>query len=85
MPCSPSSIANTLLMVSSAALDALYAAPPGRGLRAEPLEMLTIDPVAPLATTDLAKACIIMNEPVTLTRKTRSQSCGVISSRVPSG
>ncbi len=35
--------------------------------------------------TFLAKACIIMNVPVTLTPNTRSQSCGFISSRVPSG
>ena len=85
IPWVPSSIANTLLMVSTAAFDAAYAAPPGRGLRTEPVEMFTIAPGVPALTQCLAKACIIMNEPVTLTAKTLSQSGWVISSSMPSG
>src|SRR5712691_9987013 len=47
--------------------------------------MLTIAPGVPAVTQCRANACIIMNEPVTLTANTLSQSCGVISIRRPSG
>ena len=86
MPCGPSSSAKTLDIVSSAAFDAEYAAPSGRGLRTEPVVMLTMHaPSAPRATQWRPKACDVANAPVTFTSKTRRHSATGISSTPASG
>jgi len=77
-------MANTLLMISTAAFDALYARRPGAAAR-EPVEMLTTAARCAAAAQCRAKAGVSKKVPVTFTAKTRSQAAAGMSSSVPSG